>query len=104
MNWLEHWQMDQLVSQNLVFGENASQSVQFVLSGAANSGIVAWPLIAKRDQFAEKRWLIPEEEHAPSPRKMILINQASETAIAFYEFMLSDIAIDILQDYGFGVP
>lgn len=104
MSWLEHWHMDEPIEKDLVFGENASQSVQFVLSEAANSGIVAWPLIAKRDKTSITSWLIPEDEHSPSPRNMVLMRQATETAQLFYQFMLSDTAINTLIEYGFGVP
>ncbi len=104
MSWLQHWDKAASVESTLVYGENASQSVQFVLSGAANSGIVAWPLIALRDDLSINTWLIPSEEHELASRKMVLIRNANQTAVNFYQFMQSDIAQNLLSQYGFGVP
>lgn len=104
MSWINHWQLNDTLSTDLVFGESAAQSVQFVLSGAARSGIVAWPLLAKRKDLPSNTWLIPDTEHAPSPRAMVLMHNASDEARAFYDFMQADVAIQVLREYGFGVP
>lgn len=104
MDWLRHWGMQDILSKDLVYGENAAQSVQFVLSGATSSGIVAWPLIANRNDFSGRYWLIPENEHITLPRHMVLLKGASEAAFAFYDFMLTEQASTILKAHGFGVP
>ncbi|MDN3519181.1 molybdate ABC transporter substrate-binding protein [Aquisalimonas lutea] len=89
----------------LILGENVSQATRFALSEATDGGIVAYslaraPTIAERSSFA----LIPEERHEPLRQRMVLMRGAGETAAAFYEFMQTDTARDILADYGFVVP
>ncbi|GAB2593540.1 molybdate ABC transporter substrate-binding protein [Nitrincola alkalisediminis] len=104
MDWLQHWSVKDTLQPRLVLGENAAQSVQFVLSGAARAGIVAWPLLANRQDLPGIAWLIPESEHIPLEQKMVLMRNASPTAKNFYQFMQTETAKKILMDHGFGAP
>lgn len=104
IGWLEQLGLDQELKYRLVLGENAAQSVQFVLAGAARSGIVAWPLLSTRDDLPGQAWLIPESQHPPLQQRMVLMNNASTTAQAFYDFMGSPAARERLLHYGFGPP
>lgn len=95
----------QEIQPYLILGENVSQATRFALSEATDGGIVAYslaraPTIAERSSFA----LIPEDRHDPLRQRMVLVRGASETAVAFYEFMQSDTARGILADYGFVRP
>lgn len=103
-DWLKYLSLESTINSRLVLGENAAQSVQFVLAGAARSGIVAWPLIANRKNSAMQAWLIPEHEHIVLKQKMVLMKNASPIAMDFYQFMQTDKTRDILTEYGFGVP
>ncbi|SFC51364.1 molybdate transport system substrate-binding protein [Marinospirillum celere] len=102
IGWLEHLELS-LPSSRLVRGENAAQSVQFVLSGAASAGIVAWPLIYPRD-LSGQAWLIPEEDHPPLQQRMVLMNTAGPAAAAFYAYLQEPEVIAKLQSFGFGAP
>ena len=102
IGWLDHLGLD-LPDSQLVKGENAAQSVQFVLSGAASAGIVAWPLIYPRD-LSGQAWLIPEEEHPPLQQRMVLMNNAGPAAEAFYAYLQKPEVIEQLQSFGFGAP
>lgn len=104
IGWLEQLELDQELKDQLVLGENAAQSVQFVLAGAARSGIVAWPLLSARDDLPGQVWLIPEDQHPPLQQRMVLMNHASATAQAFYDFMSTPAARELLLHYGFGAP
>ncbi|MCX7945698.1 MAG: molybdate ABC transporter substrate-binding protein [Hydrogenophilus sp.] len=89
----------------LVFGENVSQALQFVLSGGANGGIVAWslaraPQVATRGAFD----LIPAEWHQPLVQRMALLRGASRGAEALFAFLQSAPAREVLARYGFVVP
>lgn len=102
IGWLEHLELP-LPSSRLVRGENAAQSVQFVLSGAASAGIVAWPLIYPRD-LSGQAWLISEEDHPPLQQRMVLMNNAGPAAQAFYAYLQEPEVIAKLQSFGFGAP
>ncbi|RAU19639.1 molybdate ABC transporter substrate-binding protein [Nitrincola tibetensis] len=104
IDWLQRWSLEEQLKPRLVLGENAAQSVQFVLSGAARSGVVAWPLLASRQDLPGLAWLIPESEHIPLEQKMVLMKNAGPTAQRFYHFMQTETAKKILIDHGFGAP
>jgi molybdate transport system substrate-binding protein len=93
------------IRPHLVFGENVSQAAQFALSGTAEGGIIAYslalsPRVSARGPFA----LIPEEWHTPLRQRMALIKGAGETARAFYAFVQTPPAREILRRYGFALP
>lgn len=102
IGWLEHLNV-KLPASQLVRGENAAQSVQFVLSGATSAGIVAWPLIYPRD-LSGQAWLIPEQDHPPLQQRMVLMNNAGPAAAAFYTYLQEPEVIAKLQSFGFGAP
>ncbi|MBE0414425.1 molybdate ABC transporter substrate-binding protein [Yoonia sp.] len=89
----------------LVLGENVSQAAQFALSGNAEGGIIAYslaraPEVAARGTYA----LIPEDWHEPLRQRMVLLNGAGEVAAAFYAYMNTPAAREIMQRYGFVLP
>lgn len=104
MGWLTGLGKAEQVRSYRVLGENAAQAVQFVLSGAAEAGVVAWPLLKGRDDLPGKAWLIPESEHPPLNQRAALMNNASEAAQAFFDYIQQPDAQHILIRYGFGIP
>ncbi|QEW08257.1 molybdate ABC transporter substrate-binding protein [Nitrincola iocasae] len=104
MGWLTGLGKAEQVSSFRVLGENASQAVQFVLSGAAEAGVVAWPLLSGREDLPGRAWLIPESEHPPLTQRAALINNASQAAQAFFDYIQQPEAKQILMRHGFGLP
>ncbi|WP_404416317.1 molybdate ABC transporter substrate-binding protein [Marinospirillum sp.] len=102
MGWLEYMDLD-LPDSQLVKGENAAQSVQFVLAGAVSAGIIAWPLIQPR-QLEGQAWLIADDQHPPLQQSMVLMNNAGPAAEAFYTHLQKPEVIEKLQSFGFGAP
>lgn len=95
------------VAPHLVMGENISEAASFVLSGAADVGIVAKslalaPTAAKRAKFAD----IPAKDYPPLLQAMVVMKSAKDQAAAarFETFMRSEGAKTILKQYGFDVP
>jgi len=91
----------------LVFGENASQAMQFAASGASQGGIVPLslskaPEVAKLGSFAP----IPAELHAGEPlrQRMVLLQSAGTTAQAFYHYLQQPAARKIFVRFGFIRP
>ncbi len=95
------------VAPHLVNGENVSQAASFVLSGAADAGIVAKslalaPAAAKRAKFVD----IPGNLYPPIVQAMVVLKSSKnqQTAMKFQAYMRSDGAKKILEQYGFGIP
>jgi molybdate transport system substrate-binding protein len=88
-----------------VLGENVSQAAQFALSADARGGLVAYslalaPALAEKSEYV----LIPESWHAPLNQRMVLTQNAGETAAAFYQWLQGDKGRTILRHHGFSVP
>jgi len=102
---LKYYHLYDQIQNKLVFGENISQTAQFVTSGAADIGIVALSLAlspAMKNQGG-KYFIIPEISHAPLEQAYTLLKHGggNEAAARFYSFISSPAAISILQYYGF---
>jgi molybdate transport system substrate-binding protein len=95
------------VSTKLVTAENISQAASFVLSGAADAGIVAkslalTPAAREKTKFVS----IPREDY-PAILQAMVIMAASKNQVAamnFRSFMRTDVAKEILKQYGFETP
>lgn len=93
------------VRPTLVLGENVSQAAQFATSGAAQGGIIAYSLALSPSLSALGRFvLLPAEWHEPLRQRMVLIRGAGETAQAFYRYVQTPPAREILRRYGFVLP
>ena len=93
------------VSPHLVLGENVSQALQFALSGSGDGGIVALSLVKTPAVASRVRYvLIPEQWHQPLVQRMVLLKPARSDAKAFYSFMQSAPAREIMNRYGFDLP
>ena len=89
----------------LVTGENVSQAAAFALSGNAEGGIIALSLVLAPQLSARGSYaLIPEEFHTPLRQRMALLKNAGPVAEAFYAFLLTPAAREIMQRYGFALP
>ena len=100
----------ELKPSQLVRGENINQAYQYVLSGNADLGLLAYsqikpqiksqlkPLIAKTDY-----WLLPDDLYQSIEQQAIQL-QEGEAASAFMKFLRSATARDIIQDCGYRAP
>src|ERR1019366_5381710 len=92
------------VEPKLVLGENISQTLQFVESGAADAGIVALSLALAPSLRARGRyWEIPLEAY-PRMEQGGIILKDSPAARDFRAFLLSAGGQHILRQYGFLIP
>jgi|SRR6266481_4066622 molybdate transport system substrate-binding protein len=94
------------VKPKLVYGENISQTAQFVQSGNAQAGIVAMSLAVSPGMKDGKRWEIPADMHPTIEQAAILLKSArnKENAKAFLEFVRSAAGRATLRKYGFTFP
>lgn len=94
------------VKAKLVYGENISQTAQFVQSGNAQAGIVAMSLAVSPAMQGGKRWEIPADMHPVMEQAAILLKSAKnkDQARAFLEFVKSEMGRATLSKYGFMFP
>jgi len=94
------------VKDKFVLGENISQAASFVVSGAADVGIVALslalsPNMKDKGRFAE----IPAAEYPPIEQSSVILSSSKnkETAKQFLSFIETAEVADTLRTYGFDV-
>jgi molybdate transport system substrate-binding protein len=95
------------ISRKLVVGENVAQATSFVISGAADIGIVAKSLAMLPSARAKIRFTeIPANEYPPIQQSCILLKSSTKQAAAqrFLKYIQGPEASTILQRYGFDVP
>lgn len=102
---LQHAGLWEAIQGKLVLGENISQTAQFATSGSAQGGIIAYslalaPAMVKLGSFQ----LIPESWHQPLKQRMVLLKGAPPVARAFYDYIATPQAQEIMARYGFAMP
>lgn len=95
------------VSTKLVTAENISQAASFVLSGAADAGIVAKSLALSPGAREKTKFVsIPPEDYPAILQAMVIMGAAKNqvAAMNFKSYMRTDAAKEILKQYGFETP
>jgi molybdate transport system substrate-binding protein len=95
------------VEGKLVYGENISQAAQFVQSGNAQAGILAYSLaLSPPLKDAGRFWLVPADAHPPLEQAVIVLKSSrnKEAARAFLDFVKSPAGRAVLEKYGFTIP
>ena len=92
------------VSRRLVTGENIGQAFQFVASGNAELGLVAWSQLQHGGPgTAGSWWLVPDTLHEPIEQQAVLL-RPGPAAESFLAFVQSAKSLEILSAHGYGVP
>ena len=92
------------VSSRAVYGENISQTLQFVASGNADLGFIAHAQTTSAGlPGATCSWPVPETRHAPIRQQLVLLARASENSAArrFLEFLKAEKAREIIKRHGY---
>jgi molybdate transport system substrate-binding protein len=95
-----------LIKDKLVLGENISQAAQFVQSGNAQAGIVAYSLALSPAMRNGKWWEIPAELY-PAIEQCAVILKAARNQLAareFLTFLTQGPGRTTLERYGFLAP
>ncbi len=94
------------VKDKLVLGENISQTASFVVSGAADVGVVALSLALSPNMKDKGRYVeIPVTEYPPIEQACVILNSSKdkETAKQFLSYLKTAAVGDTLKRYGFDV-
>jgi molybdate transport system substrate-binding protein len=94
------------VQSKLVYGENISQTAQFVQSGNAQVGLVALSLAVSPAMKDGKRWEVPADAYPPIEQGAVVLRSAKDksAARAFLDFVQSAAGRGTLKRYGFSFP
>ncbi len=101
METLKNYNLLDDIKSKLVLGDNIAQSVQFVESGAAEVGIVAFSLIKNKEK--NHYFLIDTNKYKPLEHSFVITKYAKEKPLAqeFADFILSQKSQEIFKKYGF---
>jgi molybdate transport system substrate-binding protein len=95
------------LQDRLVLGESIAQAYQFVSSGNAEIGFIAYAQIREpgRDT-AGSFWLVPQALYAPLQQDAALLTRAegSKAARQFLDFLRDAPARAMIQAYGYELP
>ncbi len=91
----------------LVFGENITQTAQFVETGSADVGFVALSLVLSPKLKKRGQWIaVPEELYAPIEQGAITTRRGEKNpaAVRYLKFLRSAEARTIFERFGYSVP
>lgn len=94
------------IKPSLVFGENISQTHQFISTGNAELGFIALSQVIQDGKIAEgSGWVVPETLHAPIRQEAVLLNKGADNpaAAALLQSLKSSEARAIIQKYGYSL-
>ena len=101
---LESLGLWEALAASLVRGENVGQAFQFVKSGNAELGLVAWSQLQQDGEETEGSWwLVPDTLHQPIEQQAVLLRPGA-AAESFMAFLGSEKAVEIIRAHGYGVP
>lgn len=91
------------VQPKLVLGENIAQTFQFVVTGNAELGFVAFSQIMEREPGSY--WLVPQSLYSPIRQNAVLLKAAEKKRGArdFLLFLKSSAARSTIEKYGYGL-
>jgi molybdate transport system substrate-binding protein len=92
------------LQKQIVRGENVAQAFQFVATGNAEIGLIAYSQILRPNrEVSGSWWLVPESMYKPIRQQAVLIHDRP-AARRFLKFVAEPEPQRILGDFGYGIP
>jgi len=101
---LKHLGLIDVTRAKWVLGENIAQTYQFVSTGNADLGFIALSqLLGTNKAQHGSYWLVPDTMHHAIRQDVVLLRSAakSQGAKAFLDFMHTDMARNIVTEFGY---
>ena len=102
---LKYYGLYPLVKEKLVFGESITHTSQFILSRTATIGFTSRSVVVSPKLKNKGKWTaIPEESYSPIRQGVVVLKKEDknvEDSEAFYTFLFSDKAQNILLNHGY---
>ena len=95
------------IERKLVYGENITQTAQFVETGNADVGLVALSLVLSPKLKDRGRWIpVPENAYTPLAQSAVLTSKGAKNVMAarYLQFFRSPEAEKIFERYGYRAP
>jgi molybdate transport system substrate-binding protein len=90
--------------ERLVRGENIGHTFQYVYSGNAEVGLLAYSQLQDPAHPASGSfWVVPEDLYAPIEQQAVLLTDQANSR-AFLDFLRSPEAQKIMHKHGYGTP
>lgn len=91
------------VKDRLVFGESISQTNLFIVSQTADIGFTAKSVVLSPELSGQGFWQdVPPGSYIPITQGVVILSK-KESARQFYQFLFSEAAHKILEQYGYGL-
>jgi molybdate transport system substrate-binding protein len=102
---MEHLGVWDSLQPKLVRGDSIAKTFQFVATGNAQVGFVAYSQVKAWKGDSGSVWEIPADYYAPIDQQAVLLKrgEANAAAKAFVEFLKGDAARGVIVGYGYGV-
>ena len=104
---LKHYHIYEQVKHKLVYGESISQVNQFITTGSVDIGFTAYSVVSNTKMKTIGKWTsINLNNHRQILQAAVVLKGSTnpEEAKAFYNFLFSEIAREILNKYGYLTP
>jgi molybdate transport system substrate-binding protein len=89
-----------------VTGENIAQAFEFVATGNAELGFVAWSQVIALDEARKgSYWLVPAALYAPIRQGAVLLRKGAgrQAPLALFAYLQSQTARKIIESHGYGL-
>lgn len=102
---LAHLGIWQVIQPRLVRGESIAQTFQFVATGNAEVGLLAWSQVRAWKKDPGTTWIIPAQDYAPIEQAAVLLKRGKDNpaAQAYLAFLRSAVARRLIEDAGYAV-
>ncbi len=92
------------IKEHLIHAENAAQTVHFIVSGAAQAGLVPYSLALNPALKTRVHTVLLAPTLQPDlPQTVALLSSAGDVATQFYRFLRSEVSQTLLRQHGFNV-
>ncbi|MFS8606857.1 MAG: molybdate ABC transporter substrate-binding protein, partial [Gammaproteobacteria bacterium] len=90
------------LQSRIVRGQDIGQAYQFVATGNAELGFVAWAQLARQEpKIPGSYWLVPDSLHEPIAQEAVLLKDTPGVR-AFAAFVQGPEAREIIRSHGYG--
>jgi molybdate transport system substrate-binding protein len=102
---MEHLGLWSTLQAKLVQGDSIAQTFQFVATGNAQAGFVAYSQVKAWKGAGGSAWVIPAAYYKSIDQAAVLLKKGASNpaAQAFLDFLKSDAARKVIEGFGYGV-
>jgi len=106
MEVLKHHNILESIQKKLVYGENISQTNQFIISKSAEIGFTAKSVVLSHQMNEKGSWVeLDQNLYTPLAQGVVVLdNERCRLSNQFFDFLFSPEAREILQKFGYEVP